>query len=248
MNPRLLGKLPPRHDPRTLKLSRYLKGLPAAPVNQDWTPAVKTWQMFGNDSCGDCTIASGLHLQNCWSANAGPSEELFTDQDAVSIYSALTGYNPADPSTDNGAAVLDVLNFWRATGFDGFKIKAFALVNWLNPLELKQAIDLFGGVYAGFAMPLSANEQTGSLWDVTSASPGDAGSWGGHALPLLGYDKETVTTVTWGAVQEMSWKFLETYCDEAYAVISVDWLEAGGSAPSGLDLATLLLDVAQLDD
>jgi hypothetical protein len=52
--------------------------------------------------------------------------------------------------------------------------------------------------------------------------------------------------VTWGALQQLSWAWFAAYCDEAYAIITQDWLEANGQAPSGFDTAQLQADLAQL--
>jgi hypothetical protein len=43
----------------------------------------------------------------------------------------------------------------------------------------------------------------------------------------------------------MSWQFYQTYMDEAFAVLSPDWISAKlGKAPSGFDMAALKQDLA----
>jgi len=44
----------------------------------------------------------------------------------------------------------------------------------------------------------------------------------------------------------MTWGFLDTYCDEAYAVLSQDWIEKSGLAPSNFDLTALQADLQQI--
>jgi len=51
--------------------------------------------------------------------------------------------------------------------------------------------------------------------------------------------------VTWGALQRMTWGFWSAYCDEAYALLSNDFLTADRT-PAGVDLATLESDLADL--
>ena len=47
----------------------------------------------------------------------------------------------------------------------------------------------------------------------------------------------------------MTWGFLDAYCDEAYALLSIDdWLHADRKSPDGLDLETLRSDLAQIKD
>ena len=55
-----LGKLPVRHDVRTLQLARYVDTavLPAPPASYDETAHVHDWPMYANDRIGDCTCAA----------------------------------------------------------------------------------------------------------------------------------------------------------------------------------------------
>jgi hypothetical protein len=78
--------------------------------------------------------------------------------------------------------------------------------------------------YIGLALPISAQNQ--DVWAVPpggSAGEGSPGSWGGHAVPIVAYDSRGLTVITWGATKRMTWQFLDTYCDEAYALLSQDW-------------------------
>jgi hypothetical protein len=45
----------------------------------------------------------------------------------------------------------------------------------------------------------------------------------------------------------MSWQFYSAYCDEAFAVLSPDWLSKKlKEAPPGLDLQSLRNDLSQV--
>ena len=41
----------------------------------------------------------------------------------------------------------------------------------------------------------------------------------GHYVYVPGYTKDGPVCVTWGRKQQMSWAFVDKYCDEAYAII-----------------------------
>ena len=71
---------------------------------------------MGNDKIGDCTCAAAGHLIMEWTSLAQPKMFTPTDPQIVAAYSAITGYNPKTGANDNGAAELDVLNYWRKTG------------------------------------------------------------------------------------------------------------------------------------
>jgi hypothetical protein len=234
-----LGKRAARHDPRTLKLASFLTPLPTPHPRIDWSLGVNDWGMMKNDALGDCTIATVGHLIQAWTNNNG-AELVLPDSTIVAEYSAVTGYVPGDESTDNGAVELDVLNYWRTKGIGGHKIAGYVAVDPKNRDHLRLACDLFGGVYLGVGLPVSAQVQ--EVWAVPDTGPvgdGSPGSWGGHAIPMVNYGPAGAVVVTWGALKTATWEWLTTYCDEAYACLSEDWVEPGKQAPSGLDLAGL---------
>jgi len=241
-----LGKKPAHHDPRTLQMANYLQ-LPPIPPAQDWTAkAASNWGMMLNDKLGDCTCAAVGHIIQAWSANVGPTEIVLPDQTILKAYEAVGGYNPNDPSTDQGAVELNVLKYWRKTGVGGYKIDAFVALEPKNHQHVQAAVDLFGGAYIGLALPVSAQKQ--AVWSVPPGGPqgsGAPGSWGGHAVVIEAYDPQGLTCITWGKKKRMTWAFWDAYCDEAYATLSELW--AGTKpAPSGFDLAQLKTDLQAL--
>lgn len=247
---RLLGKRAPRRDARTFKLERYLPQLPPLLSAVTWADKVSAWQPFLNDQIGDCAIAAPAHMEMLWSAYA-TAEIAPTDAQVLSAYEAVSGYVPGDPSTDNGCVELDVLRYWKANGIAGHKIDAYMSIEAANIDHLKAAIMLFGGAYIGLALPATAEAQldANSAWDVVDAAlTGDSapGSWGGHAINLVGYNTLGFVGVTWGALQPMTTRFIQAYMDEAWAVLSPQFFDAKGNAPSGFDVAQLKADLSGL--
>src|SRR5271169_5820409 len=247
-----LGKQPVRHDPRTLLFASYTTpALPAPPPAVNLAAEVKNrWGMMDNDQLGDCTCAAAGHLIMEWTANAS---KMVTPPDSaiVDAYSAITGYNPKTGANDNGANELDVLNYWRQTGIGGHKIEAFVALEPSNKTHVMDGIWIFGGCYIGVALPKSAQAQTSNKqpWSVPpSGTSGDGapGSWGGHAVPVVAYDSRGLTVVTWGALQTMTWGFWATYCDEAYAILSTDYINGNKQAPQGFSLQQLQADLTDL--
>jgi hypothetical protein len=242
-----LGKLPPRHDPRTLKLSTYAADLPSPPPEVDWSTKAKRLGMLLNDQLGDCGLAAPLHLMQCMTAENGV-EYVPTDAEALAAYKAIGNYRPGQPETDNGVVMLDVMNAWRRDGIAGKKIDAYVALDLRNRLHFKQTIACFGGVILGFSLPLSCRGQ--DEWTVSlGGSLGDPtpGSYGGHAVSGHASRDESlpnpgITIVSWGQRMHVSWDFLDAYCDEAYAVVSSDWADADG-APSGFDIEALRADL-----
>jgi hypothetical protein len=108
---------------------------------------------------------------------------------------------------------------------------------------LRTAAWLFGGLYIGLQLPLSAQRQ--GTWDCGGAltGPDRPGSWGGHAVDVVRYSPGSLTVVTWGRLQDMTWSFWDRYCDEAYCILSRDFLD-GDRAPNGFDVEALRADLA----
>ena len=221
-----LGKLPVKTDVRTLRLARYVERakLPPPPPDLDLAAAVMEWPMYANDRIGDCTTAAAAHMIEAWTA---PVRGGAVEVSERAVLAAFNKVKQIDPRTgEEGAVELDVLTYWRKRGIGG--VAAF----------------LFGGLYIGLELPLSAQHQ--AMWDWTHRLEGPAkpGSWGGHAVDVVGYDREALTVVTWGRLQELTWSFWDRYVDEVYAILSVDFLDEAGEAPNGFDLAALKADLA----
>jgi len=240
---RKLGKLPVRTDVRTISLAQYVdtEKLPPPPEALDLATHVAEWPMYANDRIGDCTTAAAGHMIEVWSGEAtGHAVEVTED----AVLRAFDVVKVTDPVTgEEGAIELDVLRYWRKTGVGGHRIGAFARVSVHDQRLVRAAAWLFGGLYIGLQLPLTAQDQ--KVWDWTGALDGPArpGSWGGHAVDVVGYGAEALAVVTWGAVKRMTWSFWDRYCDEAYCILSPDFL-AGGRAPNGFDLAALKEDLA----
>lgn len=238
-----LGKLPVRTDVRTLSLARYVDRakLPSPPDVFDETTRVHDWPMYANDRIGDCTIAAAGHMIEAWTA-AGRGQAVEVPEAAV--LAAFDQVKQVDPATgEAGAVVLDVLRLWRATGIAGHRIGAYARVSVHDHELVRSASWLFGGLYLGLQMPLSAQRQQTWNWPGSLTGPAAPGSWGGHAVDIVRYGAETLTAVTWGRLQELTWPFLDRYCDEAYCILSDDFLD-GDRAPNGFDLEALKADLA----
>jgi len=231
-------------DKPRLVLDNYLTS-PATPSVVDFASQVVSWPMYGNDTIGDCTCATAGHQIQAWTCYTG-AEVTVPQEDIIQLYSAVSGYNPATGANDNGANVQDVLTYWRKSGVPvaGHKILAFAQLQDLA--KVKDALFTFGSVYLGINFPASAMDQFNAdqSWTVVQGSQIE----GGHAIPLqyAGTGAVPYQIVTWGKLQGMDQAFLDTYCEEAWVVITDDWLDKNGHDPEGLDLAQLGADLAAM--
>jgi hypothetical protein len=239
----MLGKLPVRTDVRTLSLARYVDSsrLPSPPDAFDETSGVDSWPMYANDRIGDCTTAAAAHMIEAWTA-AGQGHTVLISERAV--LDAFEHVKVTDPATgEEGAIELDVLRYWRKEGIGRHRIGAYTRVAVHDHPLVRTAAWLFGGLYIGVQLPLTAQDQ--AVWDWAGSLAGRArpGSWGGHAVDVVRYGDQGLTVVTWGRLQKVTWSFWDRYCDEAYCILSDDFLKHG-NAPNGFDLAALEADLA----
>lgn len=251
-----LGRGPVRHDPRTLRFATYrTPQLPRPPTAVDWTrPVGDTWPMYRNNELGCCVIASAAHTELCWLMNTGTGGDVPTDDDVLAGYEQVGGYVPGRDDTDGGCVMLDAANWWRRVGLGGHRIGAYVKVDHADTRQVRQSIALFGVCWVGLDLPLTAKLQIreGRAWTVPSGSGkrshnGTPGSWGGHAVALVGYDLRGPVAVTWGREQHMTWHFLRTYGAEAYTMVGPEWIEpSSGRSPSGFNAEALRDDLTAI--
>lgn len=232
---RMLGRLPSQHDPRTLRFAKYL--LPAIPPPPDirrWDAKLSDWGVMGNDRFGNCVIVTAAHALLAWRTNELDDTKRITDSAVVELsrtMGALDGFN-----------ILERLKYWRREGMWADKIEAFAAVDQTDQTAIRHAINIFGCADIGLNMPAAWKKQT--IWSTGRGPRYRPNSWGGHSVPIVGYDRENLYVVTWGEIQAMTWAALTAYCDEAYAIIDKNWTALDNITPSGVDLATLRADLA----
>lgn len=241
-----LGRRPKPDDPRDLAAARYLSRRFRHPASVHWQRAVPGFGMLLNDRIGDCGEAGWLHGLQVWLANVG---HLFapTDAQALTLYEAVAGYDPHDPTTDRGTVLRELLGYVRRHRVaGGHRALAYVSVDPHNHDEVKRAIALFGWLYVGVSLTQDAYRSQGVHWH-NSRGPGGAPDPNlGHCVIYTGYDARRIDMVTWGQHGTLTWSFHSKACDEAWAVVSPDWLKANGVSPSHVNLARLETDLAAL--
>ena len=242
---RKLGRLP--HDRALLARLPTVAPQPAVlrdvPAVVDWSRdvALESWGMCGNDVLGDCTCASVAHAIALWQSYC-PSITFMTDREVVTLYSAVSGYDPGRPETDQGARCADVLQRWMKQGVACAGsidlLSAFATVDPRNHAHVRAALWAMGAVYAGVLVHEA--QESEAVWsDLTSSIVG------GHCVLLVAADNDGLTCVTWGELRRMTWTWWDACAEEAYALLSPRWL-AAGRAPQGFPVAALLAKMSLL--
>src|SRR6185437_17138777 len=171
--PHLFGRLPRTYDPAIPHLSALAAGrvkmLPPVPSNIDYaSPLPADLGMMLNDRLGCCTAAGAYHARQVWTRYVGGVEITEPDSNVERFYEECSGYDPADPTTDRGAAEQNVLAYWFNTGLPAgpgvsptrSRLLAYVEVDPRNWDDIRRTIWECGVCYIGFNVPrwLESNE------------------------------------------------------------------------------------------
>jgi hypothetical protein len=260
---RVIGacKLPSEHAVlHAPKLSMFMAAsYPASPPSVDWTSAAITvlYDIEGNDTHGDCVEAEDAHYIGVLTGNAG-TIYAYTDAQTLADYSAITGFNPSDPSTDQGTDPVASMNYRVTTGYaDGSKDAGWVMVDATSQAEVEYAINTFGNIKMWFGIPdsiVNAIPQSGGfVWDVSAGAPNQnnghcIGGYGFNPTSgmVVGVTAQGVIIATWGMLGVITWAalaawFIPSQGGGLAVRVSKDWVsKASGKTPEGLDVVGLI--------
>lgn len=247
------GRTRPIFGPR-MHLKRYLRtfksiNAPDCDYSKAAMPALS--DIFGNDELGDCVVAGGYHVEGVATGNAG---DLFhaTSEQIVKDYSAIGGYVPGNPATDQGCDEETALNYWTTHGFaNGTKLFGWLAVDPTDVDEVRTALYLFENLFFGVELPdewISPFPTGQFVWGVGTPDPenghcfiGDRSTGTGIGIDTWG---ETDGIVTYEAIAELCTRKAG---GGLYVLGTPDQLAKGqAKAPNGLLWSDLMADWATL--
>lgn len=223
--------------------------LPTPPASVDYSPHAlpNLTNILGNDTVGDCVIASAYHALGVYTGGAG---DLFTptESQVIADYSAIGGYVPGKPETDQGCDEVAALNYWKSHGFaNGDKLAGWLPIDPMDTEHVKACLNLFEAVIFCMELPSAwtNNEPSGPgfTWDVA----GDPVPENGHSMMAYGYDDHGIIFDTWGLVPaKLTWAALAKYASESngggcyVAVTPTMVAKATGKNPAGYDWPSIV--------
>ncbi len=213
--------------------------LPKAPPSLDTYTKIKRWPLDGNAYYGDCTMAAAAHAIHLWNVITHESNPVPLTSEVVREYRKFAKTPQA------GLIEANVLKTWHRGGLWGHRILGYTPINVHNIAMIKQAAYLYGLVYVGVQLTKSAEKQYKQRkpWALVRDWKTEI-PLGGHAIPIVGYDRDCFYVVTWGVVQKMTFEWWHTYGEEAWAIFPQQLKEAGGA--NHLNLAQLHADLKLL--
>ena len=238
------------HPHLFLPLHRYAAkaALPAVP-DYDYTTnnTAALADILGNDVLGDCTSAGAGHIIDAMTGVAGAPVAITRDQ-AIAFYSKSTGYDPSNPSSDQGGDEVTVCTTWQQQGYlaDGsHKIVGWATIEDFDPAFVKWA-GFFFPLY--FGIELSDSWMDAPVWDVGQpADPND-----GHCVVSCAGNAQGLPIITWGQKRLITYAAIAERCADSaggnlFAILTQDGLNAATKlTPGGVDWPTLAADLASM--
>jgi len=247
----IFGRTRPPIGLQCLRLHNYLRSsLPTPPSSVDYSSKAsqELSNVDENDSLGDCVIAGGYHIVGVETGNAG-NEFIATNAQITKDYSAIGGYIPGNPNTDNGCNLTTALGYWTTHGFaNGTKLLGWLAIDPTNVTEIKQALYLFENLMLGLELPdkwiSPFPSGNGFTWDVAGSPDPE----NGHCIVAVGYTTQGIIVDTWGMLGILTWAALAEYCasknyGELYVLLTPDQVTKGQTvAPNGVSWSDLIGD------
>jgi hypothetical protein len=238
----------PRYSLRNYLMRNIAPPPPTCDYSKEAASALSN--IYGNDTLGDCVIAGMAHVVGVLTAGATGTPFVYTQQQIITLYSAIGGYVPGDPATDRGCDEQTALNYWENNGapVGTHKIAGWLAVNAADPTEYRTALWLFENLYFGLELPDAwidpMPDAPGFVWDA--AGPADPQN--GHCVVGVGYTAQGITIDSWGMTGLLTDKAIAKYGARAshgdvYTVVSQDGInKAAQKAPNGFDWSQLIAD------
>lgn len=200
--------------------------------------------MLGNDKVGNCVFAGAAHETMLWTLEGKSPRAQFTIDDTLSDYSAVTGYDPKNPDSDQGTDMQEAAAYRQKTGIRDLhgvrhKIDAYAALRKGDIEQLELAAWLFGAVGVGVQVPASMEDQfdANKPWTVVTR---DRVS-GGHYIPCVGRNSAgNFMFVSWGKLQAATPEWVAKYMDEGVSYLSLERISSSGAvSPEGFNVSAL---------
>jgi hypothetical protein len=229
--------------------ARARLALMTPPSSADWFAICPAdGDPLGNDAVGDCVPCAELRAIQVRRANARGDSWRPTRDGALSLYAALTGFDPATGSPDAGTDTARAMASWATNGIrindQNLDVVCWATVDPADAAHIAIAIGHTGPVQITLALPAAAHDL--AIW---AQPPGigagwEPASWGYHRVMVGKFDSSERVCRTWGRDVPIHPAFWSAYVVAVDATLSREWMEATGLAPSGLDWDALRQDIA----
>ena len=211
--------------------------------------------MMLNDQLSDCFEAAVYHGDQVRTLFAGGKMVTQPDASVSTLYEKSSGYNPANPNSDQGsdpAQVFQWIEKWGMPVGAGTTTKKILIASFeIDPRnfgDVLDAMDACGGLMVGLNVPsyiMPANAPPLTNWIYKP----DSNILGGHEV-LCGRASvmgNMIGLVSWGSPQyQMAKAFWNHYVNQVTACVWGDWVMATGKTPLGMTITQLQAEMAAI--
>lgn len=205
-----------------------------------------TGDALGNDTIGDCLPAWKLQAARLRMANAWGSRWAPTMDQAIRLYSLMTGYDPVTGANDNGTFPAQAQAYLYRTGMDlglqSIEVVVPAAVDHTDQDAIRWAIETYISADMQLAMPAAwraLGRNAGGVWDIPpgglDSAEGRPGSWTDHAVGSGRYDGQYFYVISWGGEIALTLRAASAYLIGASCGLARSSISAiTGKTPGGL--------------
>lgn len=176
---------------------------------------VPEWSLGGNDEVGDCVFCTAANYTDLIKAVAGTPQTV-PDAEVERWYAWETNWTRANPSSDKGEVLEEMLKHWRDHGNPSDPLDR---ITGYGPVtDIPAAIEAFGAVFVSVMLPKDAGD--------TEDMSGDGGDGvDAHAMLAVGATADSLVFVTWGELRTVSRDWWARYGRESWAVEHPAWVK-----------------------
>jgi hypothetical protein len=166
------------------------------------------WITAENDqpNVGDCTLVGAANLR------LKRTGVRMSDGEILHAYSVIAGWRPMDITTNRGATIPRVLDYWRDEGWPGDPLDKIAGWSEVPGNEIRAAIERDGAIVGWSMLPVFGGDY--SFDDAALGMDGIAA----HTTAMIQADDAGLTLITWGYEQRVSWGWWARFGRRGYRV------------------------------
>jgi hypothetical protein len=172
-----------------------------------------------NLTFGTCGFAGIGNIHAVVTAVCAPPVQVMSDGEIELMDHAVTGFMPTDRSTDHGAALVTILDYWRDHGWAGDPTLVPLDRQAITLDQIAASIDATGTAYSWFQLPQTDGQFDLSDLAVRNGTPGVLA----HCMTVIKASPGLFQVATWGGRRVVSEDWINMYWRGGYAVLHPLW-------------------------
>jgi hypothetical protein len=176
------------------------------------------YSLGGNDTYGDCVFVAPCNQLDL-SAFVNGAPFTIGDAEALLFYEREAGFTKANPASDHGAIVTDMLAYWSANGWPSDPESK--PVGWcaIEVDQIHQAIHSLGAVVVWALLPRIDDDWDFSDLSITRGVDGT----GGHCMLMVRSGPDGYQVITWAERRTVTHAWWAKYGKGQIAVLVPGW-------------------------